>query len=113
MEAIAKKNQSKILTDIIELYKEKIIYYQNDKDKELAISLLNMSISLIKKELKDKSLSRELQLTRIDLLHEFMRKVDILTITHIESITQVPENIENYPPYHLHKKSQSAFGKVK
>lgn len=107
------KSRTTVLTDILEILKSNVLHYESDEDKEFSIAILNLNIDSIKQKLKDKSLSNQKQLQLINSLQEFNRILDALTYSEPAIISQAPENLEEYPPYHLYKKSQSAFGKVK
>lgn len=106
-----KENKSEVFTDIEELYKYYLLRYKNEENKNFRISLVKKIVELVKEELKNRALSNNEQLNLIDLLQESNRIIESLNQTDEWILTQYP-NIEDYPPYHLHKKSQSTFGKV-
>jgi chaperonin GroEL (HSP60 family) len=112
MEVINKKYKDKVLTDIEELYEYYFLRYKNEANKNLIISLVNNNIDLITEELKKVNLSSNEQLDYINLLHDFTRVLETLISYKKDSISVFTGNIEDYPPYHLYKKSQSAFGKI-
>jgi hypothetical protein len=113
MEVIDKKYKDKVLTDIEELYEYYSLRYKNEENRTFIISLVNNNVDLITKELEKGNLLDNEQLNLINLLHDFTRILESLTSSNVGTITQFTGNIEDYPPYRLHKKSQSSFGKVK
>lgn len=90
------------------VYQSNFLLYKAEESKDFSIYFLQKQVEFIKIELRDKTLSRIDKLRLLDLLSKFSTILEALTDDDTPEVITY-DNIEDYPPYHLHKKSQSAF----
>lgn len=107
-----KEYRSKSLKDINESFNLHLTPYVNEENKAFRISILSTTLEQVKRELSKSGLSNTEKLDLINFFQELNRILERLNKSENEEFVTQNSVLEDDPAYRLHKKSQSAFGKV-
>ena len=103
-------NKNVVFPAIHDMCQANFLLYQQEDRKDFAIYFLQKQIAFVKIELRNKTLPKPDKLRLLNLITQFDNMLESLTDEPF-SAADIYKNIEDYPPYHLHKKSQSGFEK--
>ncbi|UTA67871.1 hypothetical protein [Emticicia sp. 21SJ11W-3] len=107
-----KEYRSESLKDINESFNLHLTPYVNEENKDFRISIVNNTLDQVKRELSKSGLSNTEKIDLINFFQELSRILERLNNSGNEEFITQNSVLEEDPAYHLHKKSQSAFGKV-
>ena len=107
--AILSPEKNIVFPFINDVFQANFSTFQQEERKDFSISFLQKQTDFIKMELRNKSLAKKDKLRLLNLLSDFNKILENL-MPEEKPIKNTSQNLDEYPPYHLHKKSQSAFG---